>query len=210
MKLLVITPSTSIEHELTQTISLLENGLQTLHVRKPKFTTKQVREYIETIPPQFHKNLVIHSHHELAIEYNLKGIHYTKSHLKDNFKNWWRQKRIKISQKHFSKSCSHTRLASLYDEHKYEFDYVFLSPIFDSLSGKYQSGFYEEGIKAAIQKSGKKIIARGGIEIQRIEKINELGFYGMALFSCLWKKENPLAEYLKIVHRMNELNIIQE
>ncbi len=36
------------------------------------------------------------------------------------------------------------------------FDYVFLSPIFDTITGKYQSGFYEDSILAAIQKNRKE------------------------------------------------------
>ena len=210
MKLIVITPAKTTEHELSDIIAMLENGLSTLHIRKPKFTTQELKEYIEEIPKQFHKNIVIHSHHELAIRYELKGIHYTKSHLKNNFKNWWKERKLKLSLQHFTKSCSHSKLASVYEVHKFNFNYVFLAPIFDSLSGKYQSGFYEDGLKAAVEKSGQKIIARGGVDFSRIEKINELGFYGMALYSCLWKKEHPLEEYLKIVHRLNELNILIE
>ena len=207
MKLIVITPSVTVEHELSQIREMFESGLPTLHVRKPKFSTSQLKAYLDDIPHQFHKNIVIHSHHELGSKYNLKGIHYTKSHLRNNFKNWWREKRLKLSLQNFSKSCSHTKLASLYEDHKFKFDYVFLSPIFDSLSGKFQSGFFEDGVRQANLKSGQKIIARGGVELKKIEQIQELGFHGLALYSCLWKKTNPLEEYLKIIQKMNELKI---
>jgi thiamine-phosphate pyrophosphorylase len=186
---------------------MFEAGLESYHIRKPKFNTKQLQEYIEKIPKQFHNRIVIHSHHNLARKYNLHGVHYTKKHLEKDLRNWWREKMLRISKSNFVKTTSHGKLASLYDIEEMKFDYVFLSPIFDNITGKYQSGFYEESIKAAIQKTGKNIIARGGVDITRIEKINELGFYGMALYSVVWDKENPVDEYLKIIRRCNELGI---
>jgi thiamine-phosphate pyrophosphorylase len=143
----------------------------------------------------------------LARKYNLQGVHYTKKHLEKNFRNWWREKMLRISTSNFVKTTSHGKLASLYDVEEMNFDYVFLSPIFNTITGKYQSGFYEDSIVAAIQKTGKKIIARGGVDVTRVEKIKELGFYGMALYSSVWDKEHPVEEYLKVIHRCNELGI---
>ncbi|MFL5751894.1 MAG: thiamine phosphate synthase [Bacteroidia bacterium] len=209
MKIIIISPSKKEDkaNELQVLISLFENGLNTYHLRKPKLSTKELGEYLRRIPAQFHNRIVIHSHHNLAIKFNLKGVHYTKSHLKKNFKNWWREKTLGIAKSNLIKSVSHTKLVSVYDNNDMNFNYEFLSPIFDSLTGKYQSGFYEEGIKAAIQKTGKRLIARGGADITRIEKVKELGFYGMALYSCIWDSDSPVEEYIKIVKRCNELGI---
>ncbi len=210
MKIVVISPSKVRENEIKNLVQMFEAGLDSYHIRKPTFSTKQLQEYIEEIPKQFHNRIIIHSHHNLARKYNLQGVHYTKKHLERNIRNWWREKMLRMSTSNFIKTTSHGKLSSLYDLEEMKFDYVFLSPIFDAITGKYQSGFYEESIKAAINKTGKKIIARGGVDITRIEKIRELGFYGLALYSVIWDKENPLEEYLKIVRRCNELGIIVE
>lgn len=210
MKIVVVSPSKTKENEISNAIKMLEAGLEAYHINKPKYSTKQMQAYIESIPKHFHGKLIIHSHHNLARKYNLQGVHYTKKHLERNFRNWWREKMLRLSSSHFIKTTSHGKLSSIYDEQKINFDYVFLSPIFDSITGKYQSGFYEDSIIAAIKKTGKKVIARGGIDITRIEKVNELGFYGMALYSCLWDKENPAEEYLKVVRRCKELWIAVE
>ena len=207
MKIIVVSTSKKDEKEPFIVTQLFENGLENFHLRKPKLSTKDFIEYIEKIPSQFHNRIVIHSHHNLAKKYNLKGIHYTKVHQKDNFKNWWRNKVLGYSRMAHVKTASHTKLSSLYDETSIQFNYVFLSPIFDSLTGKYQSGFYEEGIRAAIQKSGKKIVARGGVDITRIEKVQELGFYGMALYSCIWESDTPVVEFIEFMKRCRELNI---
>jgi thiamine-phosphate pyrophosphorylase len=210
MKVIVISPSSIKENEVKNVIQMFEAGLESYHIRKPKFSTKQLQEYIEKIPNQFHEKIVIHSHHNLARKYNLQGVHYTKKHLERNIKNWWREKILRLSSSHFVKTTSHGKLASLYDEEDFKFDYIFLSPIFDTITGKYQSGFYEESIKVAIQKTGKKIVAHGGVDITRIEKIKELGFYGMALYSSVWDRETPAEEYLKVIRRCNELGIVVE
>jgi len=207
MKIVVISPSKVRENEIKNLLQMFEAGLNTYHIRKPTFSTKQLQDYIEQIPKQFHNRIVIHSHHNLARKYNLQGVHYTTKHLEKNIRNWWREKMLRISTSNFIKTTSHGKLSSLYDLEEMEFDYVFLSPIFDTITGKYQSGFYEESIKAAIHKTGKKIIARGGIDVSRIEKVKELGFYGLALYSVIWDIENPLEEYLKIIRRCNELDI---
>jgi thiamine-phosphate pyrophosphorylase len=207
MKIIVISPSKFKENEIKNIIQIFEAGLDTYHIRKPKFSTKQLQEYIEKIPKQFHNRLIIHSHHNLARKYNLQGVHYTQKHLEKNLRNWWREKMLRMSTSNFVKTTSHGKLSSLYDTEEINFDYVFLSPIFDAITGKYQSGYYEDSIKAALQKTGKKIIARGGVDATRIEKINELGFYGMALYSSVWDKENPVEEYLKVIRRCNELGI---
>ncbi|HTA61885.1 MAG TPA: thiamine phosphate synthase [Bacteroidia bacterium] len=208
MKVVVISPSKIKENEINNIIKMFEAGLDCYHLRKPKFSTKQLQEYIEKIPKQFHNRIITHSHHNLARKYNLQGVHYTKKHLEKNLKNWWREKMLRISTSNFIKTSSHGKLASLYeDEEGMKFDYVFLSPIFDTITGKYQSGYYEDSIKLALQKTGKKVIARGGVDVTRIEKIKELGFYGMALYSSVWDKENPVEEYLKVIQRCKELDI---
>ena len=210
MKVVVISPSKIKENEIKNVIQMFEAGLDTYHIRKPKFSTKQLQEYIEKIPKQFHNLIIIHSHHNLARKFNLQGVHYTQKHLEKNFRNWWREKMLRISTSDFVKTTSHGKLSSLYDTEQMNFDYVFLSPIFDTITGKYQSGYYEDSIKAALQKTGKKVIARGGVDVTRIEKIKELGFYGMALYSSIWDRENPVEEYLKIIRRCNELGIAVE
>lgn len=207
MKIVVISPSKLTENEHKTIEQLFELGLDTYHIRKPRFRTSELEDFIKKIPQHFHNRLIIHSHHKLASKYDLQGIHYTRMHLEPSFKNWWREKRLNFIKRKLIKTASHTKLASLYDSSEIDFDYVFLSPIFDSITGKYQSGFYEASIKAAIQKTGVKIVARGGIDITRIEKVKELGFYGMALYTCLWNSEKPAEEYLKIIRRCEELGI---
>jgi len=48
-----------------------EAGLQTLHVRKPDWTRPQLRAYLQTVAPRYHRRLVLHSCHELSAEFDV-------------------------------------------------------------------------------------------------------------------------------------------
>ncbi len=212
MKIIVISSNKQNEKETKIVTTMFEHGLETFHLRKPRLTTKELSEYIEQIHAHFHNRIVIHTHHSLAGKYKLKGIHFTRSHLKTPRKTWWRLKLLswKRPLSSLTMSSSHSKLSTLYEPTEYSYNYVFVSPVFDSLTGKFQSGFYEEGIKAANEKSGKKIIARGGVNADKLEKVNELGFYGIALYSALWDKPDPFQEFLNILRRCKELGIKPE
>ena len=208
MQLIVISSSSTIENEAQIITALFEGGLETFHLRKHKLSTKKTRELLKSIPAHFHNRIVIHSHHKLAYKFNLKGIHLTKTHIKQKIKTWFTIKLIKLKNPEIIITTSFSNIGQIMDnKHKYNYRYVFLSPIFDSLNSKFQGGFTEHSIRSAIQKSQLKVVARGGIEINIIEKANSIGFNGLAFYSCIWKKKDPLAEFNKIVEKYQELKI---
>ena len=96
MKLIVISSSSSLENEAKVITNLFEAGLETFHLRKHKQSTKNTKELLKDIPAHFHNRIIIHSHHKLAYKFNLKGIHLTKTHIKQKFKTWLTVKIIKL------------------------------------------------------------------------------------------------------------------
>lgn len=207
MKLVVITQSQKSDTEISNIIQMFEAGLETLHVRKNRFSTKELEEYIKEIPAHFHNRIIIHSHHKLALKYDLKGFHFTSTHLKHNIKLWWNTRMIYLRKPHLIKSISYKRIAELYGEQKVKTDYCFLGTMFHNVSGELYSGFYPETIKAAIQKSGRKIIARGGVNEKSVELAYQLGFYGIALYGHLWKSTSPFDKYIEFLRYCKEKNI---
>jgi len=207
MKIVVVSPTNNYakEHEIIS--ELFENGLTAYHIKKPSYSRDRLKGYIKKIPEQFHNRIVIHSHHTLVHKFNLLGIHYSNRDFEPSFRNWCRETIIASKADKIIKTKSHMKLSTLYEEREIDFNYVFLLPVFDPITGNYQSGYYEDGLKAAIKKSKEKIIVMGGVDIKKIEKIAELGFYGMGLNSCLWDKENPVGEYYKIMIRCQTLGI---
>ena len=207
MKLVVITQSQKSDIEIPAIIQMFEAGLDTIHVRKNRFSTKELEEYIKEIPAHFHNRIIIHSHHKLALKYNLKGFHFTSTHLKNKFKLWWNTKVIYLRKPHLIKSISFRRLSELYLEQKVKTDYCFIGTMFHNVSGELYSGFYPETVEAALTKSGKKIYARGGINEKSVELAYKLGFHGVALYGHLWKNTSPFNKYIEFIRYCKEKNI---
>ncbi|MES2761413.1 MAG: thiamine phosphate synthase [Bacteroidota bacterium] len=207
MKLVVITQSKKSDNEIPSIIQMFEAGLETLHVRKNRFSTKELDAYIREIPAHFHNRIIIHSHHRLALKYNLKGFHFTSTHLKKKLHLWWNTKMIYIRKPNLIKSISYKRVSDLYEEEKVKTDYCFLGTMFHNVSGELYSGFYPETVTAAITKSGKKIYARGGVSEKSAALAHKLGFHGIALYGHLWKSTAPFEKYIEFIRFCKDNNI---
>jgi thiamine-phosphate pyrophosphorylase len=199
MELLIISPSKTTDNEIKVVKELFENGLGTFHLRKPKQSTKELRDYIKQIPDYFHNRIVIHSHHNLAREFNLKGIHLTKHHLKQKWRLWLNLNLGGLRNKNLVITQSKTTLASLYEPSEYKINYVLLRPVFDPLTNSLQSGFHVAGLKSAMEKVKFKIMVGGGLNINTVRLAIELGIDGLVLGSTIWKSDSPLKSFIEIM-----------
>ena len=55
--------------------TLFENGLETLHLRKPSWSKQEYEALLKSIAPEHKRKVVLHHYHELALTYNVKGLH---------------------------------------------------------------------------------------------------------------------------------------
>lgn len=207
MKLVVITPSKDFDNEIMHITKMFEAGLETLHLRKPTYSTKELSDYIKEIPQHFHNRIIIHSHHKLALKYNLKGFHFTSTHLKHKFKLWWNTKMIYLRKPSLIKTISYRRVSQLYETDQVKTSYCLLGTMFNNISGQLYSGFYPEAIEKLIAKGDKKIYARGGVNTKSVELAYKLGFHGIALYGNVWKSTNPFEKYIEFVRFCKEKNI---
>ena len=76
--LIVITSETALEQEIESLNRLFVYGLETLHIRKPRLEKVALKNYLELIDVKHHNKIMLHQHHELASEFNVKGIHLTE------------------------------------------------------------------------------------------------------------------------------------
>ncbi|MCW3085065.1 MAG: thiamine phosphate synthase [Bacteroidetes bacterium] len=208
MRLIVISNSNTIEDEPLIVTRLFEAGLETFHIRKHKLSTKKMKEFINAIPVHFHNRIIIHSHHKLARKYDLKGIHLTKSHKKRRWRTWLTLKLISFKNPDLIITTSYNTIGQILTKKQdYNYGYAFLSPIFDNFNSKFQGGFTEHSLKSALQKATIQVVARGGIDIDTIENAHRIGFYGIAFYTSLWEKQDPVATFNKVVEKFQELGI---
>ncbi len=206
MKLILISPSKKLESEIGMLLNMFEQGLPTYHVRKKTFSTKQLRSYLEEIPKKYHNRIVIHTHHELALRFDLKGVYISRSHRKRKIKQWFWKKWLRFRKGNLEISSGVSGLENLLDFND-RYDYMFLAPVFDSLSGNFQSAYSDYNLLPVLKNTQYKVIARGGVSTKTIQKAHQLGFGGVAFYTSIWKSENPLNEFLLVKEKFKELQI---
>lgn len=190
---IVISNPTAIANEQAIIQQLFDEGLEVFHVRKKSFSDIEMRKFIEQIPEKYFGRIVLHSHYQLADEYKLKGVNVSfNSNIKE------------------SKGSLSISFHSMDEIEKFDkkFDYGFLSPVFNSISKEgYKSKFdfpelktYLVNRKISQSNGGGEglLIALGGIDETKIEKVKELGFSGLALLGAIWQSENPLEKFKRI------------
>lgn len=197
MKGIVIISSQKTVANEHETLRLLfENGLLSFHLRKPGYKKNQLKEYLDRVPSKYHNRIVLHSHHDLILKYNLQGIHFNSKNRKKSIKTSWKKYRLRRKKPSMTFSTSFHKLVNI-DVYAGKYDYVFLSPIFDSISKKdYQSGFSKYSLDNAIKHSKYDVYALGGIDETKIHEILELGFSGAALYGHIWTNENPVQAFI--------------
>ena len=87
-------------------------------------------------------------------------------------------------------------------------DYLFLSPIFDSISKEgYRSAFTPAVLREAAARGllGERVAALGGVRPELLPTLRDLGFGGAALLGCIWRDVSSagLRETLQRIQRYN-------
>jgi thiamine-phosphate pyrophosphorylase len=208
MKLIIISNSSIIENEAQVITKLFEAGLLSLHLRKRKMSRWRMKRLIKQIPKHFHNRIIIHSNHSLAFRFKLKGIHLGSKYKEKKASTILIVWLLKLLRPFIEITMSFHTLGEVYDpKHDFEYNYVFLSPIFNSVTSKFQSGFSEHSLKVALEKTNWNIVARGGINMENIESAYRIGFKGLAFYSALWTADDPIVKFNKIVDKFQELSI---
>lgn len=182
MKLIVLsTPKFFVEEDQILT-SLFEEGLDLLHLRKPSSEPVLSERLLSLIPNEFHKRIVVHNHFYLKEEFGLRGIHLNSQEMTPP----------KDYSGKFTRTCySIDELAQ--ERKKNTYEYMFLDPIFDGISDSTRkSQFTSEALHDAARKGiiDRKIMASGGISIDNISKISDMGFGGVVICGDLWNRFN--------------------
>ena len=178
MNLIVITYPHNFNGEAQLITQLFQNGLPTLHLRKPELEVNDYENYINAIPKEYHNKIVVHYHTELLDKFDLKGVHFSSA-----------QKVEDIGSK-FTVSKSFHSIHEIENCDK-RIDYAFLSPIFNSISKQgYKSNFEDKTeLKNNLSKlnAKPKMHALGGIDNTNINHVKELGFDGATLLGYIWE-----------------------
>lgn len=202
MRFIVISSQQDFATEMQAINALFDEGLEWFHVRKPHKTKDETKSFLEKISPPHHSKVVLHAHADLAHEYGLRGVHINKNQQlnPDDFAG-------------LSLSASLHSVEALNASDR-RWGYVFLSPIFDSLSKEnYKSPFEDKALlKRQLAEyhqkaSMPKVIALGGIHSGNVLQVKALGFDGVACIGAIWKapERTSLKEFVARFHQIKAL-----
>ena len=195
MKLFLISPPHLVADEVPLVNEMLALGLARFHVRKPTWSRAEMAASVASIPARHHARLVLHSHPSLVAELGLGGAHLTASNRAALATG---PPRLHPGQ---TLSTSFHKLAEII-RHRRRYDYVFLSPIFDSLSKEQYTSAFDLGEVSTVlgQLPGRatyvpQVIALGGIEAHRLATVRQAGFAGAAVLGAVWQSPDPVAAF---------------
>jgi len=195
MMRIAITPPRIISDEAAMITFVLDRGWDMVHIRHPKDTLQDIRHIIESIPQRLHSKLRIHGHFDLVNEFNIGGLHLNK--------------RCPVPPARYtgplSRSCHSIKEVINSDN----CDYVFLSPVFDSISKSgYKSPFTNAELNRLNQINRPSVIALGGITPANVSELSRYNFHGFAVLGSLMDSHhtipelhNAIIEFEKIYNR---------
>lgn len=159
-------------------ILLQNNEIEYFHIRKPEFTSEQMSLWLEDLHLAIRKRLSLHDCTDLAKEFQIGGVHLNK---RNNYTP------PLDFQGRISRSC---HSISEVEKWKPKSDYVFLSPIYNSISKQgYEAKFSKEELRKAVKQGviDEKVFALSGVEPSKFSELKEIGFSAAAIMGFLWK-----------------------
>lgn len=156
---------------------LVSGGFDYVHVRKPGCRSEQLEQLLAAIDPAVRRRLALHDHLGLAVRLGAGGVHLNSRN--PELPQGWSGR--------VSRSChSLAECAAAADA-----DYVFISPVFPSISKPGYRNDFDPGQLAEYLavKHRPATIALGGVTRGRVEQVRRMGFDGCAMLSDAWRPQ---------------------
>ncbi|MDE5976627.1 MAG: thiamine phosphate synthase, partial [Muribaculaceae bacterium] len=136
-----------IKNEAEKISRILSEEADIFHLRKPHSSLEEMERLLNEIPEEFYPRIKLHDNFSLLEKYPLGGVHLNS----------------RCPEYHGvagSVSCSAHSVEQLIGAKHY--DYITLSPIFDSISKKgYKSAFDIETLRPILKE--RRVVALGGV-----------------------------------------------
>lgn len=178
MKIAVMTLPTFFVEEDKILSALFDEGMDNLHLYKPGATPVYYERLLSLLPEESYRYITVHEHFYLKNEYSLAGIHLptATTPLPDGYKGNY--------------SCTCGEMENLKAARK-KARYVFLCNTFGpSVNCNGAAVFTIEQLHAASRQGliDRHVYASGGVTIDNIKEIKDLGFGGVVIDNDLWSR----------------------
>lgn len=180
MKLVLLTQPHFFVEEDKILSALFEEGLDCLHLFKSSASPIYIERLLSLLNSDYYKKIRVHDHFYLKNEYRLGGIHLddTNAPKPDGYRGKLSRSCYNIDNLKFAKKNA---------------DYVFLHcKIKGSSDGKLQANLTIGKFETACRSSliDRHVYVQGGVNLENIARIKEMGFGGVVVCGDLWKRFN--------------------
>ena len=185
-KIIVFSSPAEVDDEAAKLTELLDRGVDFLHIRKPGWSHGRIDRLLSELPTRCHHRIKLHDCQELALKYPGIGVNLnSRCPLHD-----------------FSGPVS----AGVHSLEEIEsignaVDYLFLSPVYDSISKSGYQGRFNSTVIAPDYPY--EVIALGGVTVDRLEELCLRGFAGAALLGEVWETPNGVDRLVKAMRMRN-------
>lgn len=179
MKIIAITSPKVTDADEYIIKGLVKRGIDIVHFRKPDSGIEECRSLLLKLTSGERSKIVVHDYPSLYEEFSLLGIHVNKNvtSLPEGYSG------LK------TRSCHSFEEVEMYKD---DYDYLFLSPIFNSISKQgYMSSFSDAELLQASKEGiiDRKVIALGGVTFDKIPYLKELNFGGVAMIGAIYNTD---------------------
>ncbi len=179
MKIIAITSPKVTDADEYIIKGLVNRGIDVVHFRKPDSGIEECRSLLLKLTSGERSKIVVHDYPSLYEEFSLLGIHVNKNvtSLPEGYSG------LK------TRSCHSFEEVEMYKD---DYDYLFLSPIFNSISKQgYMSSFSDAELLQASKEGiiDRKVIALGGVTFDKIPYLKDLNFGGVAMIGAIYNTD---------------------
>lgn len=181
--LVVISNPTVVAGEAAIINALFDEGMEILHLRRHGITADEMNTMMKKIKPQYHHQVALHQHHDLAGDFGTKRLHFTEARRKEMDEETLMK--LKVSSHILSTSFHHVEE---YDRLPPCFSYAFFGPLFNSISKPGYTSTIAAGFIFPVQSKHPEVIAIGGIDATNIQQASRMKFNGAAVAGAIWHR----------------------
>ena len=193
---ILITLPRILKNEAEMLAALCGAGFSVIHIRKPEASEPEIEELLKTLQAlgADMSRLTIHYNEPLARRYGLGGVHLRIEEL------------LAGAGEGLRRSCSAHGWTEA-ERAATDADYVFLSPLFDSISKPgYRSAIDPAEAAERLRRRKGRIVALGGIRPANIARVRRIGFDGAAVLGAAWSADEKAVDTERTLKNYHILN----
>ena len=193
---ILITLPRILKNEAETLAALCGAGVSVIHIRKPEASEPEIEELLKTSQAlgADMSRLTIHYNEPLARKYGLGGVHLRIEEL------------LAGAGEGLRRSCSAHGWTEA-ERAATDADYVFLSPLFDSISKPgYRSAIDPAEAAERLRRRKGRIVALGGIRPANIARVRRIGFDGAAVLGAAWSADEKAVNTERTLKNYHILN----